>query len=397
MAIYRLDLMSETRLGETPTRGMSHESATWTAASFGLSGGDWKVTRRTLQSGRSAGVMVIEVDNGRMQLDILPTRGMGIWKCRRDGETLGWQSPVRGPVHPRWVPIAEPSGFGWLEGFDELLCRCGLRSNGPPVFDPDGRLQFPLHGRIANCPADEVTIELDDVAETISVVGVVSESRFHFYDLQMTSRITLPIGGNSFSWHDQVRNRSARLASIQMLYHLNIGPPILEEGAKLVAPVKVLVPRDVVAVQAGVKAWDTYPRPQNGSQEQVYFMTLHSDENGETEVVLHNRDVSRGIVLQYATNTLPCFTQWRNTPALDDGYVTGIEPGTNFPNPYGHESEQGRVVALPGGAVWEGAATVTWLEGKAGIEDALARVARLQSLGVPELYDSPQKGWCAGL
>ena len=41
---------------------------------------------------------------------------------------------------------------------------------------------------------------------------------------------------------------------------------------------------------------------------------------------------------------MPWFTQWKNTTSVADGYVTGIEPGTNFPNPRTYEGEQGRVI-----------------------------------------------------
>src|SRR5207244_7714578 len=105
----------------------------------------------------SDGVRVVEIDNGAMCIDLLPTRGMGIWRVRREhpspsrgGESvLGWHAPSREPVHPAFVPLMEPAGLGWLDGFNELLCRCGLESNGPPEFDDAGRLVRPLHGRIA--------------------------------------------------------------------------------------------------------------------------------------------------------------------------------------------------------------------------------------------------------
>ncbi|NOY28743.1 MAG: DUF4432 family protein [Planctomycetes bacterium] len=110
----------------------------------------------------SDGVQVIEVDTGRMRLSILPTRGMGIWRAELpDGERLGWKSPVHGPVHPKFVPLTDPSGLGWLDGFDELVVRCGLESNGGPAFDEEnGRLVYPLHGRIANRPAHHVSRRL---------------------------------------------------------------------------------------------------------------------------------------------------------------------------------------------------------------------------------------------
>src|SRR6202008_2548122 len=104
----------------------------------------------TLHGGRREGVQVAEVNNGRLRLALLPQRGMGIWKAWVDGVEFGWQSPVQGPVHPAFVPLEDASGLGWLEGFDELLCRCGLQSNGAPDFDAHGSVLHPLHGRIAN-------------------------------------------------------------------------------------------------------------------------------------------------------------------------------------------------------------------------------------------------------
>ena len=77
--------------------------------------------------GRSAGVEMVTVDNGSLAIHLLPTRGMSLWKAFHEGMDIGWTSPTRGPVHPNYVPLAEPSGLGWLEGFDELLVRCGPR------------------------------------------------------------------------------------------------------------------------------------------------------------------------------------------------------------------------------------------------------------------------------
>src|SRR4051812_22885520 len=94
-----------------------------------------RISKKILSGGRSDGVELIEVDNGCLKLALLPQRGMGIWKAWLDGIEFGWSSPVHGPVHPAWVPLFDPDGRGWQEGFDELLCRCGLVSNGAPDFD----------------------------------------------------------------------------------------------------------------------------------------------------------------------------------------------------------------------------------------------------------------------
>ena len=101
---------------------------------------EWSVIKRTLRGGVTEGVNLVEIDNGRLKLAVVPSRGMGIWRAWLDGQMLGWQSPIRGPVHPAYVPMAEPSGLGFLSGFDELMCRCGMVSNGAPDFDENGEV-----------------------------------------------------------------------------------------------------------------------------------------------------------------------------------------------------------------------------------------------------------------
>src|SRR5262245_55754544 len=254
----------------------------------GLSGGarDWSVRLRTCHGGRSEGVHVVELDNGQLVLDVLPTRGMGIWRVRRGSQTLGWRSPVRGPVHPAFVPIWAPSGLGWLEGFDELLCRCGLESNGGPAFDETGRLIYPLHGRIANSPAYYIELVVDEVAQNLTLTGVIEESRFHFQSLRLTSSLTTAIGSNEFSWTDEVENVGGRDATMQMLYHFNIGQPLLKPGARVVAPVESVAPLTETAASEGIEKWNIMPPSRPGSTEQVYCSKLLADDAGNTRLVV---------------------------------------------------------------------------------------------------------------
>ena len=92
--------------------------------------GIFKIWRFVLSGGRRDGVEMLVVDSGSVRAAILPTRGLSLWRANFDGLDCGWKSPVDGPVHPQWVPLSEPSGLGWLDGFDELLVRCGLRNFG---------------------------------------------------------------------------------------------------------------------------------------------------------------------------------------------------------------------------------------------------------------------------
>ena len=86
----------------------------------------WSVTKRTLRGGLSDGVEVVEINNGKLSFGILLTRGMSLSTAVIGKQSFGWKSPVQGPVHPKYVPLNEPSGLGWLDGFDEMMVRCGL-------------------------------------------------------------------------------------------------------------------------------------------------------------------------------------------------------------------------------------------------------------------------------
>lgn len=299
--------------------------------------------------GASRGVTRVRLRAGNRFADLLPQRGMGIWQADQAGIRLGWDSPVQGPVHPSLVPLHDPGGLGWLEGFDELLVRCGLTSNGAPEHDANGQLVYPLHGRIANLPAGDVQVELDESAGWISVSGVVEESRFHFRRLQLQSRTSLFVDNPQILIEDTVSNLSDRPAEVQMLYHANFGPPLLEPGSRIVAPVRRLEPRDETA-RIAIGQWDGFGKPDPQFSEQVYFMDLACDDQGDSLAMLTNRDQSLAVCLEYTARTLPCFTLWKNTAGLADGYVTGLEPGTNFPNPRSTEIEAGRFCELAAGA-----------------------------------------------
>ncbi len=152
----------------------------------------FRCENRRLRGGLCEGVDVAELSNNALCITIVPTRGMGIADVRCGDIRLGWDSPVRGPVNPQFVPLMEPGGLGWLDGFDEWLVRCGLESNGAPEYGEQGRLLYPLHGRIANRPAHKVELTFDHETSEIALTGVVDEARFHFQKLRLTSTIRLP-------------------------------------------------------------------------------------------------------------------------------------------------------------------------------------------------------------
>ena len=232
-----------------------------------------QIDYRPLHGGRQEGLHQLTIDNGAIRLALLPERGMGLWKAWAGETEIGWQSPVDGPVHPQWVPLHEPSGLGWLEGFDELLVRCGLYSNGAPEHDNTGRLLYPLHGKIAQSPAHHLEVAIDKERGEIIVRGIVDERRFLFYHLQLVSTVRLHPQSTTISIEDQVTNLSAKASEMQLLYHINFGPPLLPPGGKLVLAAKRIAPRDLEGAK-DTDQWATYAPPTANFQERVHFFEL---------------------------------------------------------------------------------------------------------------------------
>ena len=210
------------------------------------------------------------------------------------------------------MSLADPSGLGFLDGFDELIVRCGLESNGAPEFDVRGILKYPLHGRIANRPASKVELTFDDAEKEIRLTGIVDETRVLFRRLQLRSTISTRLGEPGLRIHDEVINLGATPQVVELLYHINFGPPLLEAGSRVVAPVAQLVPRDPRAAE-GIDSWDRYPGPEAGYSEQVYFADLVAGSDHRTHVLLENAAKTLGVSVGYDKRQMPCFTLWKNT------------------------------------------------------------------------------------
>ena len=114
----------------------------------------FSVKKRSLHGGKQEDVELIEIDNGRTTISLIPTRGMSVFRVRSGHITLGWNSPVKRIVNPAFIELDSRGGLGWLDGFNELLVRCGFEWAGHPGID-NGKL-LTLHGRAGNTPASKV-------------------------------------------------------------------------------------------------------------------------------------------------------------------------------------------------------------------------------------------------
>ncbi len=366
------------------------------------------ITRDYLTQGTSTGVEVAYIDNGLMEIAVLPTRGMGIWKVAHRGlnAELGWSSPVRSPVHPSFINLESRNGLGWLDGFNELVCRCGLSSNGPPGHDAGAKSAvesaLTLHGRIANIPADKIEAKLmglpgadpasGGAVKGLAIAGTVEESTMFGPQLRMRSIVVTPLKSSDFVITDEIENTGSTATDLQLLYHINIGPPFLEAGGSVLVPAAAVVPRDDRAAD-GIDDWSTYRGPTPGYTEQAYYFEPLASEDGEAVVLLRSARGDRGVVLRFDVATLPKFVVWKCTQPEADGYVTGLEPATNFPNFKSYEREQGRVKSLEPGEKFQTSVMITILTTAREVAAVEEEIKTIQGDLPPIIHRTPQPGW----
>lgn len=297
-----------------------------------------RVRTSVLDDGRGRGIRIADVDNGTgLHFCVLLDRGMDIGEASFKGIPFAYMSPV-GLVHPAYF---ESDGSRWLRSFNAgLMTGCGLRNVGSPEAEigmrPDGPLG--LHGRLSNTPAETISVtqEWVDGRYQLSVCGIVREVSFFGENLELKRTISTAMGDNSITIRDVVSNQGFRPSPLMMLYHVNVGFPLLTENVVLEANIARTSPRSEVAAK-GIDVWARGQRPTAGYQEQCFYHDIKEDDDGMARMTLRSPDSGMALEVAYRKAELPCFTQWKMMGEQE--YVMGLEPANCHPD--GQTSERG--------------------------------------------------------
>ncbi|MGT2464128.1 aldose 1-epimerase family protein [Sinomonas atrocyanea] len=265
------------------------------------------------QEGVSRGTRRLAVlTGGGLQFDVHPDRALDIGSASLDGVPLAWLSPT-GFSDPRF---AEPEGRGWLRTFGGgLLATCGLDAFGPAQDEDEGSVG--MHGRIGQLPA---TVRRCETTSTELVIeGTVRQTRVFGENLVLHRRITSAIGSTSMTVDDTVTNEGATESPHMILYHVNVGWPLLDEGVRVDIPAARVTARDDDA-RIGFDERYSIGAPTPGFREQVY---VH-EAGSESYARVTNEERGIEFTLRYSSETLPAVFEWKMT---DVGhYVLGLEP-----------------------------------------------------------------------
>lgn len=353
----------------------------------------FRVSKQRLHGGVQEGVDVVEINSGRLQFTVLASRAMNVLKASCDDVELKWDSPVKGPVHPNFVPVFAPGGCGWLEGFCEWIARCGLESNGAPEFDSQGVLKYPLHGRLSNLPARKVELAIDLEAGVIRLSGETLETSVFGRRFLFKTTYSVQIGSTKLSVKDSVTNLASVDDEFELLYHINTGYPLVSPGARFYASFEKMCPRDQNAV-AEINQWDVYCEPVPGRPETCYFFDLAADEDGKTCVAVSSESKDRGFSLSFNKKEFPYFILWKTQRPNGDIYVTGMEPAVNFPNTRSFEKANGRVVPLASKETKSFSFEFDVLTDADRLSAAIKTIQQRQEKANGDILSEPLKEWC---
>lgn len=295
----------------------------------------------THADGPERGVRVLQFRSGSgLNFDVLVDRAMDLAGMVYRGTPIGWRSPTgfRSP----WLHETDAEdGLGWSRSFSGMMNTCGLDHILAPAEESAeryhyrlrSRIKHGLHGRISFTPATLTSYGTRWEGDRcfLYAKGEVVQAAMFAENLLLERTIEVEVGTDTVTYHDRVRNRGFDPTPHALLYHVNLGWPLVDKDTRLVGVEGPLVHfHDPDKTDIGPFAQAT---PQSGWNEQVYEHEVKPGSDAMVQVGLANQNFvapsgETGLALEigYDANALPAFFQWQN---FQEGvYVVGLEPAT---------------------------------------------------------------------
>ncbi|MBB5752567.1 aldose 1-epimerase family protein [Prosthecomicrobium pneumaticum] len=339
----------------------------------------------TLSDGVERGIRQLEFRTGTgLRFTVLVDRAFDIADCDYKGVSIGWHSPA-GFKHPGLAEYEGEGGLAWLRSFSGLLVTCGLdhilfmydEDASHYVYGPRKTVSHSIHGRIGTQPGRLVGYgeRWDGDECTLWAEGEVRQGTVFGEDLVLIRRIEAKVGSNAIAIHDRVVNNGFYKTPHMYCYHINPAAPVLEEGARYVAPVEEVV----WAAHAGADyrkqnvGYRRLPAPQMNFHEQVWQHELKADADGLVPTAIVNDRLGIAFEVETRKDQFPCQYEWQNFQAGQ--YALGIEPATNHVYGHAYAREKGELIWLEHGEerrydtvfrIHDGAAAIAALDARIG-------------------------------
>ena len=319
-----------------------------------------------------------------LQFSVLVDRAMDIAEVAHNGRAIGWHSPT-GFRHPGLHEPEGENGLGWTRSFSGFLSTCGLDHILGPEEVPADNYNYPrrktakhgLHGRIGSIPA-----RLTGYGErwvdgkcVLWAEGIIQQAALFGEVLQLHRRIEADLGGNEIRLSDKVVNAGFVATPHMFFYHINLGHPIVDEGSRLLAPIKDVVwaSHEEAGLEAQGVGYRRCPPPMRGFSEQVWQYDMAADAKGRVASAVVNDRLGFGIEIETSKSQFPCCYQWQNFQA--GHYVMAVEPSTHHVKGNLFARSRGEMIWLQAGESRSYNATFRVLESEQQIAQAEKRIA----------------------
>lgn len=278
------------------------------------------VEEHRLVGGKGDGMRLYEINNGKgLELTISPDRNGDITRLRYKGTNMSYISPC-GYVAPAYY---DSIGSNWLNSFTAgFLTTCGLQSVGTPCED-NGEV-LPLHGSIANTPCEQAYYTEEDGA--IVVHTVTKDETIFGRKLRLNRKLMISTTENTFAIEDTIENTGDRTEPFEILYHMNMGYPLLDEDSVVTIPSADVIPRDEHAAD-DIANWMKMEKPTAGYQERCYY---HKFAKRLVVAEISQPKLDMGLKIMFDTTELDGFVEWKMMGVRD--YVLGLECGNCYPD-----------------------------------------------------------------
>lgn len=278
------------------------------------------IEEHRLVGGRGDGMRLIEVNNGKgLELTITPDRNGDISRLRYKGINMSYMSAC-GYVAPAYY---DSIGSNWLQSFTcGFLTTCGLQAVGTPCVDEGETL--PLHGSIGNIPCEQSYYFEEN--EKLIVRTVTKDETIFGRKLRLQREIAVSTKDNTFTITDVIENTGDRVEPMEILYHMNMGYPLLDEDSIITIPAESVVPRDDHAAE-DIANWMHMEKPTPNYQERCYYHKF-ADEKGFASI--KQPKIGTELKMTFDAKELDGFVEWKMMGVRD--YVLGLECGNCYPD-----------------------------------------------------------------
>ena len=280
-----------------------------------------RVSRYQMMDGKANGAELLEVQNrSGLHFHVNLSRGMDIPYMDFNGQNIGFVSAC-GIVAPEYF---DDKGLGFLKGFTAgLMTTCGLKYIGGPC-EYEGK-EYGLHGNINNTPATEVSYRVVEDGDDpyVLIRGRLEDAQIFDDKLSLEREIRCDYQDAKVTVADRVTNDGYQTVRHMILYHCNIGYPMLSPESEVFIPTTKVIARTPHA-EEGIDRWMYTEQPDPAYEEMCYYHTLKDNGQGGSSAAIFNPSLNLGIAIEPQLATLDHFLQWKMMGARD--YVMGLEP-----------------------------------------------------------------------